>query len=222
MHNTAALFDLDGVLIDTEGIYYKFWDEIDRIYPTGIEDFASYIKGSTLKKILTYYPEPEVRDDIISRLEEHERLMRYNVFEGVVDFLEQLQDAIIDCAIVTSSNEDKLGKLFMQNPGFKDYFKVIICDKDVTKSKPDPEGYLLAAARLGADPCDCYVFEDSFSGLEAGRRSGAKVVALATTNTRESLMDKADMVIDSFVGLTLEKIKGLRSASLKTHIETFD
>lgn len=214
MQNRAALFDLDGVLVDTEGIYYNFWNDIDQIYPTGIDDFASYIKGSTLKKIMAYYPDQKVRDDIVLRLEKHERNMRYRIFDGVIDFLNQLHDASIKCAIVTSSNEEKMERLFAQNPGFKDYFTVIVCDCHVKNSKPNPEGYLLAADKLGCKPSECFVFEDSFSGLEAGRRSGAKVIALATTNTHESLEDKADMVIDSFVGLTLETLKKLAVSKL--------
>lgn len=206
MNRHAALFDLDGVLVNTEGIYYDFWAEIDRLYPTGIDNFASYIKGSTLRRIMDYFGDDEVRADIIRRLDEQERNMRYQIFDGVTGFLDQLHEAGIPCAIVTSSNEDKMVKLFAQNNGFADYFGVVITDRQVTRSKPDPQGYLLAAERLGCDPCDCVVFEDSFSGLEAGRRSGACVVGLATTNSRDSIADKADVVIDGFAGFTVDDI----------------
>lgn len=206
MNRHAALFDLDGVLVNTEGIYYDFWAEIDRLYPTGIDNFASYIKGSTLRRIMDYFGDDEVRADIIRRLDEQERNMRYQIFDGVIGFLDQLHEAGIPCAIVTSSNEDKMVKLFAQNNGFADYFGVVITDRQVTRSKPDPQGYLLAAERLGCDPCDCVVFEDSFSGLEAGRRSGACVVGLATTNSRDSIADKADVVIDGFAGFTVDDI----------------
>lgn len=202
----AALFDLDGVLVDTEGVYYDFWADIDRLYPTGIDDFASYIKGSTLKCIMDYFNGDEIRSDIIRRLDEQERGMVYNLFDGVTAFLDQLREADIPCAIVTSSNEDKMHKLFAQNEGFADYFGVVVTDRQMTRSKPDPQGYLLAADRLGCAPRDCVVFEDSFSGLDAGRRSGACVVGLATTNSRESIADKADMVIDSFAGLSVTDI----------------
>lgn len=206
MTRHAALFDLDGVLIDTEGIYYDFWREIDRLYPTGIDDFASYIKGSTLRRIMEYYTDDAVRADIIGRLEAQERDMKYRIFDGVIDFLTRLHEASFPCAIVTSSNEDKMKKLFAQNDGFADYFDVVITDRQVTRSKPNPQGYLLAAERLGCKPSDCVVFEDSFAGLEAGRRSGAVVVGLATTNSRESLKGKADKIIDNFVGFKVEDI----------------
>lgn len=206
MSQHAALFDLDGVLIDSEGVYYEFWDNVDKMFPTGIHDFAAYIKGSTLRRIMDYFPDPDVRKRIVEMLEEQERSMRYVIFDGVVPFLEDLKARHVPCAIVTSSNEDKMHKLFAQNPGFSDYFKVVITDRQVTKSKPDPQGYLLAARQLDCDPENCYVFEDSFSGLEAGRRSGAKVIALSTTNPSDRLLDKADIVISSFKQLSVEQL----------------
>lgn len=206
MARQAALFDLDGVLVDSEGVYYEFWDNIDRMFPTGIPDFAASIKGSTLKKIMDYFPDPDVRSRITTMLEEQERSMRYVLFDGVIPFLDELRSRHIPCAIVTSSNEDKMHKLFDQHPGFADYFKVVITDRQVTRSKPDPQGYLLAADRLACDPADCYVFEDSFSGLEAARRSGAKVIALSTTNAADTLVDKADKVISSFWQLSVDEL----------------
>lgn len=205
----AALFDLDGVLIDTEGIYYDFWAGIDSRYPTGIDDFARYIKGSTLARIMTFFPDERIKAEIVKKLEEQERDMKYEIFDGVMPFLDELRRAGMPCAIVTSSNDDKMAKLFDQNPGFRDYFDAVITDRFVTRSKPDPEGYLVAARMLERDPSDCFVFEDSFSGLEAARRSGAKVIGLATTNPRESIMDKADEVIDGFTGFTLERLLSL-------------
>ena len=165
MSQTAALFDLDGVLVDSEGVYYEFWDNIDKMFPTGIPDFAASIKGSTLKKIMDYFPDPDVRSRIIKMLDEQERSMKYVLFDGVLPFLDDLRSRHIPCAIVTSSNEDKMHKLFDQHPGFADYFKVVITDRQVTRSKPDPQGYLMAASQLDCDPSDCYVFEDSFSVL---------------------------------------------------------
>ena len=115
MARQAALFDLDGVLVDSEGVYYEFWDNIDRMFPTGIPDFAASIKGSTLKKIMDYFPDPDVRSRITTMLEEQERSMRYVLFDGVIPFLDELRSRHIPCAIVTSSNEDKMHKLFDRN-----------------------------------------------------------------------------------------------------------
>ena len=76
----------------------------------------------------------------------------------------------------------------------------------VVNSKPDPEGYLKAAEMVGCDISDCYVFEDSYQGVEAGLRSGATVIALATTNPAERLKEKAHEVIDDFTGFNVDKM----------------
>lgn len=200
MRYKAALFDLDGVIVDTESIYTDFWDDIDRRYPTGVDNFARVIKGNTLARILDTYFDENLCDEILVLLKEQEESMRYRLFDGVSDFLDRLIENDIPKAIVTSSNDRKMSRLFSQIPDLRPKFEAVITDAMVERSKPDPQGYLIAAEKLGVDPSDCVVFEDSFAGLEAGRRAGAYVVALATTNPRESLYEKADEVIDSFIG----------------------
>ena len=206
-HSTcAALFDLDGVLIDSESVYSRFWTEIDRIYPTGIPNYALHIKGTTLPEILKDFPDEDVQKDILRRISEFQDVMHYELFQGVEHFLESLAAKGIPAAIVTSSDSRKMQMLFSQLPEFKRYFEAIIDASQVTRSKPDPQGYLMAASQLDCDPSDCYVFEDSFSGREAARRSGAKVIALSTTNTADLLKDKADKVISSFNQLSVDKL----------------
>jgi beta-phosphoglucomutase-like phosphatase (HAD superfamily) len=85
----------------------------------------------------------------------------------------------------------------------------ILTSEDFTKSKPDPECFLKAMEVLGGTPEDTVVFEDSFHGLDAGRASGARVVGLATTNTREAIAPRCDMVIDDFTGFTLDGVRDL-------------
>lgn len=206
----GALFDLDGVLIDSEGLYTDFWERIDRIYPTGVKDFAHVIKGNALFKILdTYFPEDKVKADITRRVHDFENEIRYPVYGGVESFLADLKAKGVRTAIVTSSDSVKMESLWRQLPGFRDYFDTIVTGSDVTRSKPDPEGYLLAAERLGCEPGNCYVFEDSLQGLEAGMSSGATVIALATTNDRCSLKGKAHEIIDDFTGFTVDGMFGI-------------
>lgn len=206
----AALFDLDGVLIDSESIYTEFWTSMDKLYPTGIENFAYVIKGTTLPDILnTYFPDPEVQAQLRVHLKKQEEQMVYRIFPHVENFLSQLRRAGFPTAIVTSSNNAKMKVLFDELPGFRDYFDVVITDSDVTKSKPDPEGYLLAAERLGVPPERCVVFEDSRSGLEAARRSGAKVVAVATTLRPADIEGRGNIVINSFDEVTPMRLESL-------------
>lgn len=204
---SAALFDLDGVLVDTEPVYTGIWRDIERAYPTGIENFALKIKGNTLAQILdSYYPDEKIRQEVCRMLVERERDMEYPVFDGVMDFLEDLARYSIPCVIVTSSNDAKMQRLADSAPRFRSYFAAVITDSCVTHSKPHPEPYLVGAASVGADPAECIVFEDSFAGMEAGRAAGAAVVGLATTNPRESIVGKADAIIDGFGGLTVASL----------------
>lgn len=184
----AALFDLDGVLVDSEGIYSEFWKKAAEEYGIGIPNFEQVIKGSTLEQILgTYFPDPGKRSKVVAQLVEQERDMRYRLFDGVTEFLDRLKAKNVPMIIVTSSNSAKMEHLFGQLPDFRQYFAGVLVDKDVTHSKPDPEGYLKAAGRLGVAPADCIVFEDSLNGVKAGIAAGAKVIALSTTNAPERL-----------------------------------
>ena len=79
--------------------------------------------------------------------------------------------------------------------------QALVTAADVTHSKPHPEPYLTGARKAGVDPADCVVFEDSFQGLESGRRAGAFVVGIATTNPAESLEGKADLIVGSLAEL---------------------
>lgn len=194
----AALFDLDGVIVDTEPSYSIFWGGMGKKYNVPVDNFADVIKGTTLTQILNrYFPAKEVQAQVVKELEDYEYNMVYTIFPGVREYLDLLKGSGVKCAIVTSSNLAKMDNLWQQQPWLRSYFDAVITDEDVTHSKPDPEPYLVACKALGVTPEDACVYEDSYNGLLSGRRAGAKVVALATTNPYDTLTDKADMVIYS-------------------------
>lgn len=198
------MFDLDGVLIDTEGIYSDFWSEMDRLYPTGTENFASVIKGSTLPVILdTYFPDPQHREAVCQHLDSQERNMKYRIFDGVVELLQALREQSVKTAIVTSSNRAKLSHLFNQHPALEALVDTIITDEDVTESKPSPQPYLIAASRLGVDIQACAVVEDSLAGMESGRRAGAAVVGVATTCTPETVARASHSSVNAFQDISI-------------------
>ncbi len=205
----GVLFDLDGVLVDSEGEYSKFWGATGRKFNVGSETFADDIKGTTLGEILLNFAEEE-RRGIVDALHRFENDMKYPVFPGVMEFLEELRNAGIHTAIVTSSDDVKMDFLFKRHPEFHDYIDVVITGSMVKHSKPDPEGYLLGASMIGVPAEDCFVFEDSLQGVEAGARSGATVIAVATTNSRERLGEvlkgKAHKIIDDFAGFNLNML----------------
>lgn len=200
----ATLFDLDGVLLDTEPVYTRIWEEIDNRYPTGVPDFALAIKGNTLPRILNeYFPDPKIQFRVVEMLHSKEDAMEYPIFDGVTDFLAELAKANVPCAIVTSSGDEKMNRIKQHNPEFMAFFSALITDSCVTHSKPHPEPYIKGAQALGVAPEDCWVFEDSFAGIKAGIDAGAAVIALATTNSAASLQNRgAKAIIDSFKNIS--------------------
>lgn len=207
MKEIGVLFDLDGVLLDSEGIYTQFWDAVEDAFPTHIPNFSSVIKGSNLYEILhDHYPSEEVRQQVRIMLDNFQRDMKYEFFEGAIEFVQHLQANDIPACVVTSSDRKKMEALYRQHPDFSRHFKAIVTGDMVSKAKPDPECFLLGARLIGVDIKDCIVFEDSIKGLEAGRASGAKVIGLATTLSREQITNKADKVIDNFIGFDIREL----------------
>lgn len=202
----GVLFDLDGVLLDSEGRYSIFWGQMEKEYPTGIDNFASFIKGFHLNRILSYFENDEMRQQVVDKLLEFEREMRYEFFPDALEFVKQLRDAGIPMAIVTSSDRMKMQSLYRQHPDFPTLFDQIITGDMVTKAKPDPYCFLLGAKLLGVDIKDCIVFEDSRNGLIAGRASGAKVIGVATTLSADAVKELSDMTIDAVSQLSVEEL----------------
>ncbi len=207
MKKTAVLFDLDGVLIDSEPLYSEFYDNIARIHDLKVDNFSQAIKGSTIGKILAdYFPTEAMKADVMRRLNEFELSMPFPIFDGVTGFLAELKDRGIPAIIATSSAPEKMDQLYRRLPEFASMFDAIVTGADVTKSKPDPECYILAAKIAGCSPEDCYVFEDSINGLAAGMASGATVIGMTTTLPDSALKGKAHKLIDGFTGFSVDQM----------------
>lgn len=212
----AALFDLDGVVFETESQYSIFWGMIGREYHPEIPDFEYRIKGQTLVQIYDKYfsddsvfahiegytdPKSE-QDKITARLNEFEQNMTYPYIPGVENFIQELKQNGVKCAVVTSSNIQKMLNVYKQHPEFKGYFDRVLTSEDFAKSKPDPDCYLKGAACFGALPSECVGLEDSFNGLKAVRAAGAFTLGLSTTNSAESITPYSDYVIPNYEGFT--------------------
>lgn len=203
-----VLFDFDGVIADTETQYTKFWNKIGKDY-LGMEDFGRTIKGQTLVQIFGKYFDGMTREqeEIVPMLNEFERNMTYGYIPGAEEFMQELKAAGIPMAIVTSSNDIKMSNAYKAHPELPDLVDNILTSEYFSKSKPDPECFLKGMEILGGTPEETVIFEDSFHGLAAGRASGARVIGLATTNKREAIAPLCDMVIDDFLGLTVQDIR---------------
>ena len=207
MNNIGFLFDLDGVLIDSESEYSRIWSQINVEFPTGIENLETVIKGCTLEKILNdYFPDSDVKIKVNDRLHELEALMHYEYLPGAREFLNKLSDLKLPKALVTSSDKKKMAHLKEEIPGFEDIFDFIVTANLVTESKPSPQGYLLAASKLGKKPENCVVFEDSLQGVMAGRNAGSYVVGIEGTLSGDTLKPYSDRIVGNLGELDLNDL----------------
>lgn len=201
----ACLFDLDGVVFDTEPLYTLFWRNLDKRLRPNIDNFEHIIKGQTLVQIYDKYfaGEEKKQEEITAFVNEYEQNMSFNYITGFEDFVKDVRSKGIKTAVVTSSNLEKMQNVYNKHPEFKGYFDEILTSEDFEESKPSPDCYLKAAARFGVSPKECIVFEDSFNGLRSGIASGARVIGLATTNPVAEIEPYTKEVISNYDVFTL-------------------
>lgn len=208
----CALFDMDGVMLDTEPQYDIFWKHIGDKYNVGIENFEKVIKGNTLSGILKKYfselPQSEI-DSIIADLDKFELDMFFPEIPGSIRLVQELKKNGIKVGLVTSSSDTKLIGVNREKQ-FNKLFDTVVSASRVTKGKPDPECFLLATKDLNVDPENCVVFEDSFAGIEAATQAGMPVIGLATTHSAESLSQKCIKVIPDFSVFSVDDFLNLR------------
>ncbi len=206
-NSIAFLFDMDGVLVDSNPFHkialkqfclqhgYDLTEEQlrEKIYGRTNKDWIPNLFGSLSMELIKHYAD------------EKEALFRdiykndIKPVDGLIDFLEKLDFHQIPRAIATSAPRENVD-FSLQLTKTEKYFSTILDESFVAKGKPDPEIYLKTAAALGFPPGQCIVLEDSLSGVKAGKDAGCKVVGITTTHTPEELRE-ADFIIDNFQGL---------------------
>ncbi len=203
----SVLFDLDGVIIDTETQYDIFWRKTGEEYQLA-DGFEHIVKGTTMSNILSRHLShlsEEEQKKIEDANHQFEQTMSYEPIPGALEFIDKLKAAGIKIGLVTSSDDKKLKIVFNRLP-IKELFDTIVSSDRITEGKPHPMCFLLGAKDLGALPDQCIVFEDSFQGIDAGNAAGMKVVGLSTTNPESAIQNKVWKVIPDFRELTLEDL----------------
>ena len=198
--NIAALFDLDGVVFDTEPQYTIFWGSQCKLYHPEIPDLEYKIKGQTLEQIYNGYFNDVIEEQpkITERLNLFEKNMYFDYIDGFINFITLLKEKGIKTAVVTSSNNAKMERVYDYRPEFRSLFDAILTSEMFSKSKPDPDCYLSGAKMFNTTPTNCVVFEDSFNGLKSGNAAGMAVVGLATTNSEEAITALCNKVIKKY------------------------
>ena len=190
----AALFDLDGTLVDSEPMHRAAWQSFfaSRGWEVSEETYAAHFigrRGSDTFRTLDGPWRDEDPDELLAEVLTHLSTDSAgpDMVPGAAALLRSMHDAGVPIGVVTSAvppwSDDALVLL-----GVTDMVAVVVNGEDVTRGKPDPEGYLQAATRLGAQPNHVVAFEDSASGVGAAVAAGiAHVVGVLTTSTAEAL-----------------------------------
>jgi HAD superfamily hydrolase (TIGR01509 family) len=199
----AFLFDMDGVVTDTEPQYDLFLGRLRDEYQLA-SDFVDQVKGVRLPDILAkYFPHlpEEDKNKINDKVIDFElNIMKYEPIPGIPEFIRSVKQEGYKVGLVTSSLRIKV-EVALKELNMEEFFDALVTGDDVEKGKPAPDGYLLGARKLEVKPEECLVFEDSFAGIEAGKRAGMRVIGVATTNPEESLKGKADKIIPNFLNI---------------------
>lgn len=180
----GAIFDMDGVLFDTERIYQDTWHEIARERHIELDSgFVKTISGTNGKRMLQvvekYYRVPDgtvIADVCMSRV--REKLSNHvPVKEGVYEILRFLKEKGVRTAVASSTARQQIEKN-LRMAGIRDYFEEIVSGSEVKHGKPAPDIFLRAAGRIGCRPEECFVFEDSENGVRSGHAAGCVTVMI--------------------------------------------
>ncbi len=204
----AVIFDLDGTLVDSMGL----WKDIDIEFlgERGIayeDDLQEKIEGMSFTETAVYFKEYYHLDESVEELKKiwnqmAEYKYRYEVLPklGVIEFLDTLKKKKIKMGIATSNSEELIAAV-NEAYHFDEYMSCIVTACSVNKGKPAPDVYLEAARRLGVKPEECLVFEDIIKGIEAGKNAGMKVCAVEdsySAKQREEKQKISDYYIESY------------------------
>ncbi len=194
----AILFDLDGVLVDSAECVERAWRSWSAQHGLNAEDVIAIAHGRrTMETVQAVAPHLDVQNEVTA-LELQEGMTSEGIYEieGARELIARLPAN--RWAVVTSGTRAiasfRLNLVEIPIP------EVMVCADEISHGKPHPEGYLTAASRLGFDPRECVVIEDTPPGIEAAHAGGMRVIAVAATYPREALLE-ADAVVERLADL---------------------
>ncbi len=222
----AILFDFNGVIIKDESIHRELLDELllsENLPPQGKEFWQVSVGRSDrvclreLLKLRGRFVSDEYLDKLVAKKaiayrHRLEQLVTLPVYPEVVQFIDKLYNSGYKLAVVTGAIRSEV-ELVLKQAEIDRYFETIVAGDDITQSKPDPQGYLLAVDRLNQlypelnlFPAECLAIEDTFAGIQAVKSAGMQVVAIAHTYPFHMLQRQANWTIDCFADLELDRV----------------
>lgn len=213
MYRKAVIWDLDGVIVDTILYHLQAWRKL--FNKRGKQDF---VKRGDFREILGQRNDDTIRkvfgkeisaQELAALSEEKEKYFRLQITKrkikpmlGVLELLASSKEEGFQQALVSSAPRENI-ELLLSSLRISEYFKAVIASEDVSRGKPEPEGFLLAARKLKVPESECIVIEDTVPGVKAAKRAGMKCLAVTGTYERENLAE-ADIVVDSLARVTVK------------------
>lgn len=208
----ACIFDLDGVIVDTAHYHFLAWKRLaDELGVPFTKDDNERLKGVSRLRSMEIIMElgdvkltPHEKEQLANKknawfVDYVERMMPEEIFPGVKGLIRELKQRGIKVGLASSS---KNAKTVLQVLHIQNEFDAVVDGTMVTHSKPDPEIFLLAAKKLGAEPHECLVFEDAEAGVEAAVAAGMKCVGIGPV----AQLNKANKVLDTTGAFAVEML----------------
>jgi len=212
-HPWGAIFDWDGVIIDSSRHHEKSWELLAReeglpLPPDAFRLGFGRKNQIIIPEIYRWSNDPAEIECLGQRKEEiYRELMAKDTLEplpGVREWLGKLRAAGVPCAVGSSTPRANLDAA-MSRLGLAECFGTIVSAEDVTQGKPNPEVFLKASVRINRRPECCVVFEDALAGIAAARAGGMRVIGIATTHPPEELT-QADLAVHRMDELSVEQV----------------
>jgi beta-phosphoglucomutase family hydrolase len=212
MKVNAAIFDLDGTLIDNNSFHLQSWLQYlkDMNREMSEEEYKANVNGRTNKDVIEYIYQRKMDDEEAMKYAHEKEAIYRELYApyikpvaGLLELLEKLRSLSIPMAMATSGIQVNIDFLFEHIP-IRSYFDVIVNSAHISKGKPDPEIYIKTAELLKVSPAECLVFEDAVVGINSAKAAGMKVVGVLTTHKAEELSG-ADILIKDFSELVAEE-----------------
>ena len=214
----AVIFDMDGVLVDTNPHHKTAWREYYQRNGKTLSDaeFVQHVSGKHNTDIVAHlFAGETLTPEEVNRLANEKESLFREIYQpditpvaGLIPFLKALKEAGIKLAVATSAPVENLD-FVMDALHIRTYFDALLNESMVSHPKPDPEIYQKAMEMLGVEPGDSVIFEDSMTGIQAAKASGAMVVGMATTQTPDELWPFVDDVATDFTDMSLDRVQGL-------------
>lgn len=205
MDYKGFIFDMDGVVVDNHRFHFDAWMAFAKAHNFELNDqiYRESFNGKTNQDLFRMIFKDPSEAQMRAYAEEKEGLYQdlyrdhIQSLKGIVDFLDHLKARKKRVALGTSAPPMNVD-FTLDRLSLRKYFDAIVDGTMVSRGKPHPEVYLQASHRLGLNPKDCVVFEDSLAGLEAGSRAGCGIIAVATSHRPSELSVVTEKIIVDF------------------------